>query len=562
MNEVNVPVGISTFSEIRKNNYYYVDKSAFIAELLKTKANEVTLFTRPRRFGKTLNMSMLSDFFDIRRDSRSLFEGLAISKDEALCDHWMNQWPTLFITLKSVNGLDFNDAYSMLRSVIAAIYIEHYYLKDSPAVNNMDKKAFLQLADTVDGCPTLSQIKNSLSLLMRMLHAHYKKPVVLLIDEYDVPLAKASEKNYYDEMLNVLRDMLGQALKDNPSLKFSVITGCLRIAKESIFTGTNNFVSDTISGERFNEYFGFTQEEVDQLLTGTNLTGHAASMKTWYDGYHFGDVDIYCPWDVMNHISALLLNPATPPHDYWKNTSDNAIIRSFIDRTDLDVTDKFESLLSGGYVVQNITENLTYDMLHSSEDNLWSVLYLTGYLTQKRRSELPEGGVHVSNAVALEIPNEEIRSIFQETILIWFQDKAKALDRSALFSAVWNADARQLTDEITKLLYQTISYYDYKEDFYHAFLAGIFTGAGYAVDSNKEYGEGRSDIAVKNTRKSRIAIFEIKHSNSRQSLQKDGEAALKQIEDRQYAHQLADDYETVICYGISFYKKQCLALVH
>ena len=387
---------------------------------------------------------------------------------------------------------------------------------------------------------------------------HYGKPVILLLDEYDVPLAKASTNGYYAEMLDVVKGLM-QALKDNDALRFAVISGCLRIAKESIFTGTNNFVSDTILSSHLNEYFGFTQADVDQILNDAACSEHAGEIKSWYDGYHFGDLDIYCPWDVMNYLRDLQRNPQAKPASYWKNTSDNAIIRSFIDYAGHSISRKLETLLSGGYIFQQIEENLTYDYLHSSEDNLWSILYLTGYLTQAREEDLaaplPE------KTSALMIPNAEVREIFETTIQTWFRESAQTWNRQALFHAVWSGDTEVLTEEMNKLLRKTISYHDYKEDFYHAFLAGIFTGAGYGVASNKERGEGRSDVVVLDAEGNRVAIFEAQYSHTQNAMPKDCAAALEQIEARQYAKEFEDDYDAILRYGIAFYKKRCLVQV-
>ena len=552
MKKLNIPVGISDFSKIRDRNYYYVDKTNLIAELLEEETAEVTLITRPRRFGKTMAMSMLSHFFDIRKDSKAMFQGLKIAENTELCDEWMNQWPVLFLTFKDVNGLTFASAKEMLLNRIAEIYNDHSYLLEGPQVRENDRKVFEQLADEVSGNPTDAMLKTSIALLMKLMWGYYGKPVILLLDEYDVPIAKASANGYYAEMLEIIRGMLSTALKDNDAMRFAVITGCLRIAKESIFTGTNNFVSDTISSAHLNEYFGFTQEEVDQILIDADQTDHAEDVKAWYDGYHFGELDVYCPWDVMNYLRDLRKNPKTKPASYWRNTSDNAIIRSFIDYAGENIHEKMETLLAGGYIIQKIREDLTYDYLHSSEENLWSILYSTGYLTQVRGEELP------ADPAALMIPNAEIRQIFETTVQEWFDDSARKENRTALFDAVWSGDIETLTEEMNELLRKTISYHDYKEDFYHAFLAGIFTGAGYSVDSNRERGEGRSDVVVRNSSKGRVALFEAKYAKTLDGLEASCEAALQQIEDRQYAKDFADDYDDILCYGIAFYKKRCL----
>ena len=552
MKKLNLPVGISDFAKIRDRKYYYVDKTKLISDLLEEETAEVTLITRPRRFGKTMAMSMLSHFFDIRKDSKAMFQGLKIAEDTELCDEWMNQWPVLFLTFKDVNGLTFASAKEMLLNRIAEIYNDHSYLLEGPQVRENDRKVFEQLADEVSGNPTDAMLKTSIALLMKLMWGYYGKPVILLLDEYDVPIAKASANGYYAEMLEIIRGMLSTALKDNDAMRFAVITGCLRIAKESIFTGTNNFVSDTISSSHLNEYFGFTQEEVDQILIDADQTDHAEDVKAWYDGYHFGELDVYCPWDVMNYLRDLRKNPKTKPASYWRNTSDNAIIRSFIDYAGENIHEKMETLLAGGYIIQKIREDLTYDYLHSSEENLWSILYSTGYLTQVRGEELPP------DTAALMIPNAEIRQIFETTVQEWFDDSARKENRTALFDAVWSGDIETLTEEMNELLRKTISYHDYKEDFYHAFLAGIFTGAGYSVDSNRERGEVRSDVVVRNSSKGRVALFEAKYAKTLDGLEASCEAALRQIEDRQYAKDFADDYDDILCYGIAFYKKRCL----
>lgn len=555
MKSLSIPVGVSDFAEIRQNGYYYVDKTALIGELLKTTATKVTLITRPRRFGKTRAMSMLDTFFDIRKNSRALFEGLTITQDQGLCEKWMNQWPTVFVSFRQVDGLNFSAACEMLNLAIANLYKQHLYLLDSNEISIYDKESMKRI---LNGNATVTELKGSLLLLTGMLQVYYGKPVILLIDEYDVSVAKANSNGYYNEMLDVMKGLM-QALKDNPSLRFAFITDCLRIAKESIFTGTNNFVSDTIADSRLNEYFGFVQSEVDQILADADVREQAETIKEWYDGYHFGDFDVYCPWDVMNYILELQHNPNAKPASYWKNTSDNAIIRSFIDYAGSSITKKLETLLSGGCIVQRIDENLTYDYLHSSEDNLWSILYLTGYLTRARNcdfaGEVPEG------TTALMIPNEEIREIFETTIIRWFDDSARTWNRTSLFDAVWSGDSEGVTKAMNALLRRTISYHDYREDFYHAFLAGIFTGAGYMVDSNKEHGEGRSDVVVYDPVNGRVAVFEAKYTKILEKLKPECDEALAQIDDRMYAKEYEEDYDQILCYGISFFKKRCMVKI-
>ena len=551
MSKLSIPVGISNFEKIRNGGFYYIDKTGLIAELVRSSA-EVTLITRPRRFGKTLGMSMLESFFDIRKDSKKLFDGLEISHQKNLCEKWMNQWPVVFLSLKNVDGIHFSDAYQQLVYEISLLYQQHDNLLKSTALSDRDKFLFKQLQERQAG---KTDIMRSLQFLTRLLEQHYGKKVILLIDEYDVPIAKANSHGYYNEMMDVIKGLM-QALKDNPSLHFAVITGCLKIAKESIFTGTNNFVSDTITNSRLNEYFGFVQHEVDQLLLSADFTDKASAMKEWYDGYHFGTFDVYCPWDVMNYLLELQRNPQASPVSYWKNTSDNAIIRSFIDYAGSSITKKLETLMAGGSILQRVDENLTYDYLHSSEDNLWSLLYLTGYLTKAQTTidtdELPPG------MMELKIPNAEIKEIFETTVVRWFDESAKTWNRNTLFDAIWSGDCDRITQELTALLRRTISYHDYREDFYHAFLAGIFTGAGYMVDSNKEHGEGRSDVVLYDSINGRVAVFEAKYTKALENLSSACDSALQQMNEKLYAKEYEDDYDQIFCYGISFFKKRCL----
>ena len=547
----NIPIGISEFEKIRKNDYYYVDKTELIQALVKTEPAEITLFTRPRRFGKTLVMSMLASFFDIRRDSRDLFEGLKIAEDQKLCELWMNQWPVIFLSLKDAGGESFEDAYGLLQSIISQLYVEHAYLEKCAEIDESYKEIFARLKRR-QGNKTDVQI--SLRILMRMMQIYYGKQVILLIDEYDVPMAKAGAKSYYNEMLDVIGTMMSQALKDNTSLKFSVITGCLRISKESIFTGTNNFVADTIADERFSSFFGFTDEEVRTLLENTGNLEYFDRIKKWYDGYCFGKTEIYCPWDVLCYLNKLAFESESEPENFWENTSHNDIIRTFLSCEGMDVTDSFEKLLASETIEVNITENLTYENLTDSEENLWSVLYLTGYLTKDIKN--PVSG---KTKAFLKIPNAEIMDIFRKSVVRWFDERIAVRDRSELFKALWNKDAGRLSDLISELLFETISYHDYAESFYHAFLVGLFANAGYIVESNYESGLGRPDLVIKDKKKRQAAIMEMKIADSLESMQKAEERALKQIEEMRYADGMyVQGYKKVIKYGAAFYRKSCL----
>ncbi|MCD8119630.1 MAG: ATP-binding protein [Lachnospiraceae bacterium] len=552
-----LPYGMDLFEQVRREHCYYVDKTHLISEMMETPF-KVNLITRPRRFGKTLAMSMLASFFDIRKDSRELFEGLEISKNTELCSQWMNQWPVLFVTLKDVNGIDFQDAYAMLLQVISNLCREHSYLKTSDQVDPVDREVFLRLYTRKSD---LSEVKNAISTLLHMMHAHYGKEVILLVDEYDVPLAKASDNDYYEDMLNIIKALLGMSWKSNPDLKFAVVTGCLRVAKESIFTGANNFVSNSISDVRYQDCFGFTEAEVAQILADADLSDALPEMKRWYDGYRFGKMEIYCPWDVLLHVLALSYDKKAKPGNHWLDTSHNNIIRRFIDLPNMHVNDKFETLLAGGVIQERIREDLTYDIAHSSEDNLWSILYLTGYLTQVLPEELPEGMTPQEGKTSLRIPNEEVKSVFKDTVQAWFEDSIKDRDRSELFNEWWSGEDKKLTEDVSDILFDTISYFDYKEDFYHAFVAGMFSGAGYEVKSNSEQGKGRADIIIRERRRRRAIVIEAKWPGKKKdaTLESECEEALDQIVKKQYAKNLQlEGYRTVLCYGAAFKGKDCL----
>lgn len=551
MGKIRIPVGEENFELLRKKKSYYVDKTGFIAELLYEDF-KVNLVTRPRRFGKTLNMSMLEAFFDIRKDNRDIFEGLEIMEHDELCAEWMNQSPVMFISFKDVANDNFHDSYEQMALSIAGLCVEHAYLLDSHRADEDDKERFARLKA---GKATEVELRNSLFIIMRMMSAHYGKPVILLIDEYDVPLAKANEYGYYPKMLNLVRSMMGTSFKTNRFLQFAVVTGCLRIAKESIFTGVNNFKSNSIAGTHYLNYFGFTEEEVERMLGDTGLSGCLSSVKQWYDGYQFGKYDIYCPWDVSNYVADALHEPDMVPENYWKDTSHNNIIRKFVGRDGMDINAKLEALLSGGSIRTKITEDSTYHLEEAAEDEFWSILYFTGYLTNDRGSVKRNG-----REAVLRIPNEEVKTIFGDTIVEWFRETIgiKAAERKEMFGAWWNGDEKAVTDAVSIILNDAISYYDYKEDYYHAFVAGLFSGAGYLTVSNDENGLGRSDVVVKDRKGRKVIIIEIKHSKSEDDMEKDCQGALQQIDLKKYASKYLSGYKTVQCYGAAFYRKKCL----
>ena len=545
-----VSVGEADFAALRNENAYYVDKTEIMYELVHDTNNKVTLFTRPRRFGKTLMMSMMENFFNIRKDSKSLFENLAIAKHKTFCKEWMNQYPVLFISFKDAESETYEVAYAKLMNVVADVCkgISDIAKKDMADKDDLDVFARLKAQKGNE-----SDVQNSLKTMMRMLYNVYGKQVILLIDEYDVPLAKASEKDtaknhYYSRMLDVIKGIMSTALKDNEFLKFAVVTGCLRIAKESILTGTNNFASYSVLDEDFSQYFGFSKNEITAILKAADRSETADTIKEWYDGYVFGNSYVYCPWDVINYLSALKKRRDAKPKNYWKNTSHNGILLTFVKRTDFDVSDKFEALLNGETIVQTISDELTYDTLHSTEDNLWSVLLMTGYITKADAGEEGE-------TVSLKIPNREISSIFEDTVVRFFTETVSNDTVKELINTLWEKDEVRATEIISGLLWDTISYNDYHEDYYHAFLAGVFVGRGYSVDSNKEKGLGRPDILLKDKKNRRAIIIEAKKSDKESDMDKDCKEAIKQIVKEKYAEGLKG-YEEIICYGAAFFQKQ------
>ena len=549
---MSVFVGGENFDELRNNGCYYVDKTELLYELGQNSKSKVTLFTRPRRFGKTLTMRMMESFFDIRRDSRTVFDGLAIMKHDDFCAKWMNQYPVLFITLKDAESLKFETAYAKLKGIIADVCKKHAYLSSSEKVNPFDIEMFMRLQGNR---ASDFEVQNALLLLTRMMAAHYGKPVILLIDEYDVPLAKANEEKeagerYYGQMLDVIRGIMSTALKSNDYLEFAVVTGCLRIAKESIFTGVNNIASNSVLDNDYSQYFGFTQAEVDGLLLAAEREEMADVFKKWYDGYIFGREAVYCPWDVINYAAAILRDKNAKPKNYWANTSSNGIIRDFAGHEDFDVTDKFETLMNDGTIVQTISEELTYDSLHETEDNLWSVLLMTGYLTKADPKE--EG-----NTVSLRIPNAEIADVFETAIVRLFQERLDRSRQKELMIAFWSGDADTATKLVSDFLFDTISFHDYHEDYYHAFLTGIFVGLGYGVKSNHEQGLGRTDITLTDKRNRRALVIEAKKTDSEGQMEKECDDALDQIVKKKYAEALKG-YRQIVCYGISFFQKSAL----
>ena len=558
-----LPVGIEDFAEIRQAGFYYVDKTKFIEQLLDG-WGKVNLFTRPRRFGKTLNMSMLRYFFEIGADA-SLFDGLQIAENKKLCEEFQGKYPVIFLSFKNVEGLTFADAQYRLTELIAGEAERFAFLAQSDKLTENEKSLYRGLTAVREGRYALAGevLASALQTLSKLLAKHYGQKTVMLLDEYDVPLDKAFQNGYYQEMVALIRGMLGQALKTNEFLQFAVLTGCLRVSKESIFTGLNNFKVLSITDNRFDEQFGFTDDEVKQLLAAYNLTDHLEETKAWYDGYRFGAADVYCPWDVINHVDMLRSNPLARPQAYWINTSGNALVKRFIDMADKSTRNELERLVAGEAIEKHIRLELTYDEIDSSIDNLWSVLFTTGYLTQQGMTE--------SGAYKLVIPNQEIREVYKLQIQEWFKNSIFA--NTAQLESFWQAFAEGDSEAVELFLNRTlsnsISVFDAKgrdaerENSYHMLLVGLLAGkADWLVRSNVEAGEGFADIIVETDDLDAGVIVELKYAPTMAAMEKSCAKALAQIHERRYAEFLRNNgREEILLYGMSFCKKRCKVVV-
>ena len=555
MEILKLPVGIENFEDIRRSGFYYIDKTMLIEQTLNN-WSKVTLFTRPRRFGKTLGMSMLRSFFEIGTD-KSLFDGLYISQNKSLCDEHMGKYPVIFLTLKGVEGLTFAKAKSMLSEIIKDEADRHYILNSSESLTSVDRESFMKILTGNE-----ENIENSLKTLSRLLYKHYGQKVVILIDEYDVPLDKAYQNGYYHEMVSLIRGLFGQALKTNDYLQFAILTGCLRISKESIFTGLNNFKVLSIMDARFDEQFGFTDSEVEELLAAYNLDSHFTEIKEWYDGYRFGNADVYCPWDVINYVDLLRFEPTAKPQDFWSNSSGNALVRSFIDKADVQTKDEIERLIAGEYIEKEISQELTYDEIDKSIANLWSVLFTTGYLTKQ--------GVTDDGKVRLSIPNREIKNLFIKKIREWFSDTTandgKTLEQFC--NAFLDKDTEKIEQLFGDYLWNTISIRDTavakdkKENFYHGILLGLLGyKASWLIKSNTESGTGYSDILVEVPNNRTGIVIELKYAENG-DMDAACDEALNQIEKKSYVDKLKQDgMRNFIKYGIACFKKDCKVVV-
>ena len=554
-----LPVGIENFKEIRTEGFYYVDKTKLIKQLLE-QWGKVNLFTRPRRFGKTLNMSMLQCFFEIGTDP-ALFDGLFISQNKDLCETYLGKFPVIFLSLKNVDGLTFDEARYHLSELIGMEAERFQFLLDSDRLSDNDKKKYHALIDLSEGHYSMDKgiLTSSLQILSQLLSKHYNQKTIILIDEYDVPLDKAFQHGYYTEMVSLIRGLLGQALKTNDFLQFAILTGCLRVSKESIFTGLNNFKVLSISDARFDEQFGFTDLEVTQILNTYHLKEHLQETKEWYDGYRFGDADVYCPWDVINHVDRLSGDPKASPQSYWINTSGNDLVKRFIDKADKTTRNEIERLIHGESIEKAIRLELTYDEIDTTIDNLWSVLFTTGYLTQTCRAE--------KEIYSLKIPNKEIKEVFILQIQEWFkniiQKDSKPLQNFC--ASFLDGNVKEIQNYLMHTLSNMISILDtkardnQKENFYHGLLLGLLRSEpNWLIHSNTESGDGFSDILIEPENPDAGIIIEVKYSSSFTGLEKSCDTALTQIKKRRYDEKLRNEGRNeILAYGISFCKKRC-----
>ncbi|MFR7525487.1 MAG: AAA family ATPase [Agathobacter rectalis] len=564
-NTLKLPVGIDDFRKLRESHFYYVDKTRLIEQLLLN-WSEVTLFTRPRRFGKTLNMSMLKSFFDIGTD-KALFDGLYISGNKELCDEYMGKYPVIFLSLKGVEGLTYEEAFEAFVRIMGKEVNRVSFLADSDKLTQIEREQYKGLTIMKNGRLAFDKEKliSSLQLLSQLLYKHYGKKVVILIDEYDVPLDKAFQNGYYKEMVSLIRGLFGQALKTNEFLQFAVLTGCLRISKESIFTGLNNFKVMSITDSRFDEQFGFTDSEVKKLLSDYGMDSHFDEVKEWYDGYHFGKADVYCPWDVINHVDHLRDDSDAKPQTYWINSSGNSLVRRLINRADSSTKDEIERLIAGEAIEKVIRQDLTYDEIENSIDNIWSVLFTTGYLTKIGEVKLPDSE---SYAYMLVIPNKEVREVFVLQIQEWFKAVvANDNDTMKLLSkAILDKDETLLARQLNIVMGRMISILDtkapddMKENFYHGLLLGLLRGSNpdWLIRSNRESGDGFSDILIKPENPDLGIVIEVKYVKEFKGLDAACDAAMAQIKQKRYDETLRDEGRCdILAYGIAFCRKRC-----
>ena len=546
MDRIKLPISTADFERIREGKFYYIDKTRIISRIISDDADFI-LFTRPRRFGKTTLQTMLRSFFDIRKNSAQLFSGLDIEKDEAAVSVWMNKFPVIYLSLKDIDGATFESALYRFREIIIELFTANSFILDTE-ISKSDRNLFTKLMSTDS---SQDDIAGSLKFLVRLLCSHFGKQVIVLIDEYDVPLDKANNNGYYPQMLLLLRSLFTSVLKDNPNVIKGIMTGCLRVSKESIFTGLNNLCIYSLTSPSYSDAFGFTEKEVSKLLSDSGLKNKAKEIQNWYDGYRIGKDHIYASWDVLSYVKDHIANPDTPPKNYWANTSGNEIIKKLINETNAAISSEYTDLINGKTISRKINENLTYSDLYNSEDNLWSLLFETGYITLS-------GLYNENGETLLSLPNEEMKRLFIASSDSWFRESISKENLSGLFHAIWQDNPEKLSELLSDYLFRTISYNDYSEAYYHAFLAGLFSSSEYTVKSNMESGNGRPDLLIMDMKRMRLAVFEFKIAKDISELEETTQNAIEQIKTNEYGEDLSY-FKEVHRYAIVFVKKKAFA---
>ena len=546
MNRIKLPISTADFERIREGKFYYIDKTRIISRIISDDADFI-LFTRPRRFGKTTLQTMLRSFFDIRKNSAQLFSGLDIEKDEAAVNGWMNKYPVIYLSLKDIDGATFESALYRFREIIIELFTANSFILDTE-ISKSDRNLFMKLMSTDS---SQDDIAGSLKFLVRLLCSHFGKQVIVLIDEYDVPLDKANNNGYYPQMLLLLRSLFTSVLKDNPNVIKGILTGCLRVSKESIFTGLNNLCIYSLTSPSYSDAFGFTEKEVSKLLSDSGLENKAKEIQNWYDGYRIGKDHIYAAWDVLSYVKDHIANPDTPPKNYWANTSGNEIIKKLINETNAAISSEYTDLINGKTISRRINENLTYSDLYNSEDNLWSLLFETGYITLS-------GLYNENGETLLSLPNEEMKRLFIASSDSWFRESISKENLSGLFHAIWQDNPEKLSEQLSDYLFRTISYNDYSEAYYHAFLAGLFSSSEYTVKSNMESGNGRPDLLIMDMKRMRLAVFKFKIAKDISELEETTRNAIEQIKTNEYGEDLSY-FKEVHRYAIVFVKKKAFA---
>lgn len=543
MDRIKLPISTADFERIREGKFYYIDKTRIISRIISDDADFI-LFTRPRRFGKTTLQTMLRSFFDIRKNSIQLFSGLDIEKDEAAVSVWMNKFPVIYLSLKDIDGATFESALYRFREIIIELFTANSFILDTE-ISKSDRNLFTKLMSTDS---SQDDIAGSLKFLVRLLCSHFGKQVIVLIDEYDVPLDKANNNGYYPQMLLLLRSLFTSVLKDNPNVIKGIMTGCLRVSKESIFTGLNNLCIYSLTSPSYSDAFGFTEKEVSKLLSDSGLKDKAKEIQNWYDGYRIGKDHIYASWDVLSYVKDHIANPDTPPKNYWANTSGNEIIKKLINETNAAISSEYTDLINGKTISRKINENLTYSDLYNSEDNLWSLLFETGYITLS-------GLYNENGETLLSLPNEEMKRLFIASSDSWFRESISKENLSDLFHAIWQDNPEKLSEQLSDYLFRTISYNDYSEAYYHAFLAGLFSSSEYTVKSNMESGNGRPDLLIMDMKRMRLAVFEFKIAKDISELEETTRNAIEQIKTNEYGEDLSY-FKEIHRYAIVFVKKK------